>query len=341
MPRKQVSFIIIPPTDGQVIEFKAARGLLWALCFAGFGLVVALIYFGIGHITHTDQYSLVRQLQDENRDLQRGLELAQQHLGGLEETMDQLAANDDRLRAFHEMEPLTFEERIGGIGGSEELPQEYTALPAQKRALLDELRERIFRLKQETKIQAISFQDIERRYLEREGDLRHLPTISPVSRDKTWISSPFGYRSDPFTGNRSFHAGIDFAGRVGTPVYATADGVVAYAYRDLRLGNVIVIEHDIQERDEKGQVYTRQGLYRTEYGHLDRMLVSAGDRVERGQTIGKLGNTGRSTGPHLHYGVRYQDRRRGQHRGYVDPRSFILDEVPRGSRVASWVPAEE
>lgn len=341
MPKKRISFIVVPTNHGQVREFRFPRGMLWAAFMLTPALICALVYFAGAYYVRADQYALVHQLRSENRDLQRGLQLAQQELSGLEETMAQLAADDDRLRAYHEMEPLDLDQRMGGVGGSEELPEDYTALPAQKRALLDELRGRLFRLHQETRIQGVSFEHIQRRYLEHEGELRHFPTISPVDRDKTWISSPFGYRVDPFTGKRAFHSGIDFAGRRGTAVYATADGVVTFAYRDLRLGNVIVIEHDIQQRNEQGELYQRDGLYRTEYGHLDKMVVEAGDRVVRGQKIGELGNTGRSTGPHLHYGVRYQDRRRGQYRGYEDPKLFLLDQMPRDARVANWIPAEK
>jgi murein DD-endopeptidase MepM/ murein hydrolase activator NlpD len=341
MPKKRISFIVIPANDGQVHEFRFPRGVLWAAALVCVGLIVSLGYFANGYYARAEQHALVTHLQSENGALERGLDLARQDVTGLEERMDLLAADDDRLRAYHEMEPLTPEDRMGGVGGSEELPEDYTALLPQKRALLDDLRGRIFRLRQEAKIQATSFEDIRRRYLESEGDLRHFPTISPVPRGKTWISSPFGYRDDPFTGKRAFHSGIDFAGRTGTPIYATADGVVAYAYKDLRLGNVIVIKHDIEEHNDQGEVHTRQGLYRTEYAHLNKMLIKAGERVVRGQPIAEMGNSGRSTGPHLHYGVRYQDRRRGQYKGYENPKLFLLDQVPRDARVANWVPAED
>jgi len=85
----------------------------------------------------------------------------------------------------------------------------------------------------------------------------------------------------------------------------------------------------------------RQGVYRTEYGHMDQVLVEKGQRVTRRQQIGTMGSTGRSTGPHLHYAVRFQDRRLGGHRGYKDPEDFILDEAVRDAEVANWWEAEE
>jgi murein DD-endopeptidase MepM/ murein hydrolase activator NlpD len=107
---------------------------------------------------------------------------------------------------------------------------------------------------------------------------------------------------------------------------ATADGVVSYAYEDARLGQAVVISHDPMIVDETGVEITRAGIYRTEYGHLNKRLVVKGQRVKRGQVIGLMGSTGRSTAPHLHYAVRYQDRRLAPRtKGYIDPADFLLD----------------
>lgn len=342
MPRKRLTFIVIPSNDGQVHEYRPPRVVLWAAVLLAAGLVGALGYFGQGYYMRVDQSERLERLHAENQDLMRGLELARKEVDQLEETMTVLEADDERLRDYHMMESISAEERLGGVGGSEELPEDYTALPAHKRTLLKDVRARIFRLQQGASIQANSFEKIRQKYLESEGDLKHFPTISPVPRNKAWISSPFGYRVDPFTGRKAFHSGIDFAGRTGTSVLVTADGVVTHAYGDRRLGNVIVIEHDIEEVNEEGEPYIRKGLYRTEYGHLKDILVKKGQRVTRGQQIGTIGNTGRSTGPHLHYSVRYQDRRKGQYKGYENPKLFLLDEVTRDDRlVNNWWPGEE
>jgi murein DD-endopeptidase MepM/ murein hydrolase activator NlpD len=113
------------------------------------------------------------------------------------------------------------------------------------------------------------------------------PSIRPV---KGWISSRFGHRESPFTGRREFHRGLDIANRSGTPIIAPADGLVTYAGRKGLMGKMVTIDHGF------GMV--------TRYGHLKKILKKKGKRVKRGETIALMGNTGRSTGPHVHYEVR-------------------------------------
>jgi len=117
-----------------------------------------------------------------------------------------------------------------------------------------------------------------------------IPSARPL-RDNVAFTSGYGIRSDPFRGRAAMHAGIDLSGPLGTPIYATADGVVARSeWNSGGYGNLVEIDHG-------------QGI-QTRYGHLSRYLASAGQRVRRGDLIGLMGSTGRSTGSHLHYEVR-------------------------------------
>jgi len=120
--------------------------------------------------------------------------------------------------------------------------------------------------------------------------LNMVPSGHPVSKYEG-ITSPFGYRIHPITGKREFHGGIDFRGPIGEPVHATAEGVVQYsAYSEKSgYGNLVTILHS--------------NGFRTRYGHLSQRSVKEGDIVQKGQKIGEIGSTGRSTGPHLHYEV--------------------------------------
>jgi len=121
-----------------------------------------------------------------------------------------------------------------------------------------------------------------------------IPSAQPVVT-RANLTSSYGVRSDPFRGSAAMHAGIDIAGPIGTPIYATADGIVGRSeYNNGGYGNLVELNHG-------------QGI-QTRYGHLSRRIVEPGQRVRRGQLIGLMGSTGRSTGSHLHYEVRIDGR---------------------------------
>lgn len=152
-----------------------------------------------------------------------------------------------------------------------------------------------------------------------EESLDAIPQVSPTSGTQTRVSSGFGYRRDPFTRRGAMHYGLDFKGPVGAPIYAAAKGRVSFVGRKPGYGKVVEIRHG-------NGVLTR-------YAHLSRFSARVGDRVEAGDVIAALGNTGRSTGPHLHFEVRINDRA-------VNPRPFletaqdVLKEA-RGSATAN------
>lgn len=133
------------------------------------------------------------------------------------------------------------------------------------------------------------------------------PAGAPV--DGGWLSSAFGHRSDPLTGERSMHMGVDFAGRPGTPIASVASGIVSFSGTRTGLGRVVEIDH--------GNGYV------TRYAHNRKNLVSTGDRVAKGQHIAQMGSSGRSTGTHVHFELLHE----GKH---LDPMAFI--EEARESR---------
>ncbi len=133
-----------------------------------------------------------------------------------------------------------------------------------------------------------------------ERGLQAMPQVLPASLE--FISSGFGYRSDPFTGGGAFHAGLDFKGPVGAPIYAAAKGTVTFAGTKQGYGNCIEVSHG-------------NGLV-TRYAHMSAFRARVGQKVDAGAVIGAIGSTGRSTGPHLHFEVRINDRP-------VNPRPFL------------------
>lgn len=136
----------------------------------------------------------------------------------------------------------------------------------------------------------------------RQSLLRATPNMSPV---RGWFTSRFGYRNSPYTGRPMMHQGLDIAASPGTPVYAPADGVISFAGYDSGYGKLVSIDHGYG-------VISR-------YGHNSKLFVKVGQQIKRGDLLSAVGNTGQSTGPHLHYEVRINNVP-------VDPSNYILEE---------------
>jgi len=146
------------------------------------------------------------------------------------------------------------------------------------------------RLSTEAKFREKSFQEL---YSFLEGKKRQLSSTPSIWPARGWVTSGFGYRIDPFTGMHQLHDGIDIANRIGTLIIAPADGIVTLASHSVGFGLTVEISHEY-------------GIS-TLYGHLSQVYVSVGQRVRRGARIAAMGNSGRATGPHLHYRVSLND----------------------------------
>lgn len=148
-------------------------------------------------------------------------------------------------------------------------------------------------------------EEVVARLQERQTESRRIPMILPVESNQAWLSCTFGWREDPVTGlGREFHNGVDIAGPWRSPVLAPADAEVLRVGKDRLLGNYVKLQHN--------------GTTKTIFGHLAAAAVKAGKPVKRGDVIGYMGNSGRSTGTHLHYSVSVDGR-------YVDPLDYIWD----------------
>jgi murein DD-endopeptidase MepM/ murein hydrolase activator NlpD len=183
-----------------------------------------------------------------------------------------------------------------GTGGRH-LHEEANNVLDRKVIILDK---KLERMRKEQALEAKSLSDLELNLIRSRDQLEHTPSIMP-----TWgrITSGFGWRKDPFTGKRSFHNGIDIANEKGTPIVATASGEVIYVGRMGHLGICVKVEHGYG--------------YISLYGHLKCATVKTGDRVQRGNIIGYMGDSGRSTGPHLHYTILKYGKE-------VNPLNYIL-----------------
>jgi murein DD-endopeptidase MepM/ murein hydrolase activator NlpD len=205
--------------------------------------------------------------------------------------MADLRDRDDNIyRVIFEAEPIPGSIREAGIGGVDR----YEKLKGYKNSdLIIETEKKMSKILGELYVQSKSFDEVFDLAKNKERMLVNIPAIQPVNnKDLRRIGSYFGTRMDPFYKVRKFHEGMDFSAPVGTEVYATGNGTIEMAGRDDGggYGNEIIVDHGYS--------------YKTVYAHLSRIFVKPGQKILRGQIIGYVGNTGKSTSPHLHYEVR-------------------------------------
>ena len=198
--------------------------------------------------------------------------------------------DDNIYRVIFEAEPIPNSIRTAGMGGIDR----YEAMKGYSNSeLLIETEKTMDKIMGQLYVQSKSFDDVFKLAKNKEKMLISIPAIHPVNiKDLRRVGSYFGTRMDPFYKVRKFHEGMDFSAPVGTEIYATGNGMITTAGRDAQggYGNQIRIDHGYN--------------YQTVYAHLSRIFVKPGQKILRGQIIGYVGNTGKSTSPHLHYEVR-------------------------------------
>lgn len=232
-----------------------------------------------------DQKRLV-QLDEENKIVRQEIVRIEQEFSELNILIDSLKLYDKRLRTYASLEPINNDLRSMGVGGYSNYYDD-KKLSVELRNNLDNLSQTLDNLLARSRLQKESFNNIlthleEKRYLR-----NHTPSIIPV---QGWFISGYGYRIDPFTGMVKMHEGLDIAAPPGTPIIAPADGTVKFVGEKPGFGLTLEINH--------GYGFT------TLYGHCQRIKVTEGAKVKRGDIIAYVGSTGKSTGPHLHYEVR-------------------------------------
>lgn len=275
---KRFTILVIPEGSHQVRRFgvrstviKQALAVVVVLALGLTGLIADYL------MTSLDRNELQR-LQVENLAQREELHRLVVNLEDLRQEMVVLAQNDAKVRVMAKLSaPKT--DSIAGIGGparADDVNREFNEI--QQR--IDEVRRQIdLRRESQEEIQGIL------------NDQRSLLAAKPQGWPvKGWLTSSFGLRRDPFNGKRKMHEGLDIAARTGTAVVATADGIVSSVRTEPGYGKVVTIDHGYG--------------YRSIYGHNSKYNVKVGQRVRRGDRIASVGNTGRSTGSHVHYEIR-------------------------------------
>jgi murein DD-endopeptidase MepM/ murein hydrolase activator NlpD len=227
-----------------------------------------------------------RQSEKTESFLRQNLDAMAVKLGEMQAQLARLDALGERVSALAGLKPAQFRfNETPGRGGA--LPESAAARDLS----MVELGREVEALSRRLDNRADSLGILETALFDARIRKKLLPTIAPV--DAAWSASSFGWRIDPFTGQNAMHEGVDFMADVGTPVFAAAGGVVVFAGLHAQYGNMVEIDHGNE--------------FITRYAHASRLLVKTGDLVQRGRKIAEVGSTGRSTGPHLHFEVRYRN----------------------------------
>ncbi len=228
-------------------------------------------------------------LEQRNEDLRDDYVVLTKQLQQLQQQMSELENRDNNVyRAIFEAQPVHDSARLKEMEKNKEIKLVQSMSEDQ---LVKSIASGVNQLSMLVTYQQKSYSDIENMVKNKEKLLAAIPAIQPVSnKDLTRIASGFGYRIDPVYKVTKLHAGLDFASPIGTPIYATANGVVTEAnFNEGGYGNHVVINHGYG--------------YETLYGHMVRIKARVGQKIKRGEVIGYVGSTGKSTGPHCHYEV--------------------------------------
>ncbi len=261
--------------------------LLQLFGFIAASIVTGMIIFAIAfRYIDSPKEKLLRQ---QNEDLRQNYGVLEERLKQLTLQMDELANRDNEVyRSIFESKPIPDSARIREMEKRKEI-QLLQAMGSTE--LIKNMTAQLNNLSLRMAYQQQSFDEITQMVKNKEKFLASIPAIQPISnKNLTRIASGYGYRIDPIYKDRRAHLGMDFTAPHGTPIYATADGVVTDAgFNTGGFGNRVVINHG--------------NSYETLYGHMFRIKARVGQRVKRGEVIGYVGNTGKSSGPHCHYEV--------------------------------------
>jgi murein DD-endopeptidase MepM/ murein hydrolase activator NlpD len=302
-PKNQVFTVIVVSDHSQAIrKFRVERRWLRNGAYvAGGALLVGLLTFG-HYFALLGSSSENAVLKEENAQLRSQILLVQEKVAHISATLDRVERFDAKLRTA--VTQLQDPERNLAIGPVGESQAEASAIPGPAPAAeanLSALPGRLMSLETEASRQEQSLRELQEYFDDQRSLLASTPSIWPT---RGWVTSDFGTRVDPITAERKMHQGLDIATPHGQPIYTPSDGTVVFAGTEGGYGKVLVIDHGYGVK--------------TRYAHLAEIFVKSGERIARGAKVAAVGNTGRSTGPHLHYEVRVN--------GIPEnPRKFVLE----------------
>ena len=301
-------YVLNPRTLAYEVKKRSKKmRVIRSVALLAASVALAVFYFWIYTSVFGLELPKTLMLKKKNAEWHSKLEVLNIQLDRYDEALVALQMRDDDIyRSIFGMHEIPAEVRNAGFGGVNRYEYLEGVDPSGS------LKNTVMRLDVLTKksyVQSKSFDEVAQ-LSKRAGDMAScIPAIPPVVPDKKIyrLSSSFGFRRDPFTGRSKRHSGVDFALKPGNPIYASGDGVVeSVKFEFFGYGNSVLIDHGFG--------------YKTRYAHLKSICVSEGMKIKRGECIGESGNSGRSSGPHLHYEVIYKDK-------HVNPANYFDLEI--------------
>tara|TARA_A100001011_G_C14319643_1_gene849836 strand:- start:41 stop:946 length:906 start_codon:yes stop_codon:yes gene_type:complete len=298
-----MKFIYIKDDSSKFKEYNLSKFKLVFLIFTICSVIVVPTiflshnYFKLNHDLH---------LSEKLDPLSSSISSSLDDISYIKKEIDRIHRKDDTIRSMVGLPIIDLDIRKMGTGGEEEELEDlnYFFEDEFEHDVVSYI-ETIDYLRRIVGMEIISYRDIANFIDKNLSYILRKPAIHPVNMNECDMSSSYGFRRDPYTKRYKMHEGQDFSGKVGTPIYATADGVVKSSKRYGSYGNYIEIDH--------GNGYV------TIYAHLNKRITKRGASVTRGDQIGTLGNTGRSTAAHLHYEVKYRGKN-------LDPQDYYFDK---------------
>lgn len=291
---KKISFFILSNTGTKTRQISLPAYLCRLLLVAGFACLLGIGYLAVDYYQvkqASREATGIRQKIFEQEGIIAGQNAQIQNFASeinqLKSQLVTLNNFEEKIRIIANLHHVEEPDNLFGVGGS--IPEDlmtHIDLADRQSGLIREMHEQVTQLETASVNQKKGLSSLLDALEGKRNILAATPAIRPT---KGWKTSKFGYRISPFTGSREFHKGLDIANQKGTGVIAPADGLVKFAGKKGLMGQMLVIDHG-------------HGLI-TRYGHLGESLKKRGDKVKRGDLIAVMGNTGRSTGPHLHYEI--------------------------------------
>jgi len=299
MLRKKLRFLLIPGSRESTRQFSISYGFILACCVIIAFTFIANIFLTTSYVKSQLAANEAERLRTENELLAGKYNELNGKLNEISEIYDSLVEKEIVIRNIFNLPEISADERMLGVGGPERKIYERLSEPVKKAYSTETRVDGLLRL---ARFEKEKYHEAYNVLAEKRSILDHTPSILPTRGYRT---SGFGMRVDPFTGYKQFHGGIDIANKMGSPIYATADGVVEFTGNVGDLGRLIKINHGYG--------------YKTRYGHLSTIKVKRGQKVRRGDLIGLMGSSGYSTGPHLHYEIIKDGKK-------VNPLEYILNK---------------